>query len=160
MSIDVHEKIGKDMIEAASLIKIAENMTNYTFPMIKDAKLLARALEKLYRAMVLLISDVLKFEYLYKRIDLSKEHDVNLRTFYIKCAVRYELNEEDVKLRRENCFLGKKHNDSGFEFFKFGKVIILDDEYGVYELDQRKMNSMLIMAKKLLNRVNMGFVGQ
>lgn len=158
--MDVHDKIGKDLIDAAGMIKNAEHMTNYTFPVIKDAKLLARALESLHKSLVLLISGILKFEYLYKRINLSKDHEVNLKTFYGKCAARYGLNDTDIVLIKEVFFLGKKHKDSGFEFSKFGKVIILDDEYGVFELDSRKMNEMVKMAKKLLNGANIALMAK
>lgn len=155
--MDFHEKMGNDLIEAERLVRLADHVSFVTFPVVKDAKLLARALENLHRGIVLIISGILKFEYLYKRINLTKDHSRNLEIFYGKCASRYGLDEGDVKLIKEIFFLAKKHRESGFEFSKFGKVVILDDNYGVFELDSRKMKEFIDLSEKLLANVKKRF---
>ena len=120
----------------------------------KDPKLLIRALESLDKEVRLVISVILQVEYLFKRIELAKDTEENMRIFVKKCAKRYGIEEEDVKLLKEILFLGKKHKESGFEFGKGGKGVILDDLGNAYQLNREKMKILLKTGYGLLENAN------
>tara|TARA_Y100000310_G_scaffold344244_1_gene455950 strand:- start:10464 stop:10949 length:486 start_codon:yes stop_codon:yes gene_type:complete len=154
---NIHGRFIDVLTEAEELWRSADHLVYITMPVVQDEKLLIRALENLHKSLVLAISTILKFEYLYKRVDLGKDTRKNLDMFFGKCAVRYGLNEKDCELIREIMFLGKKHKESGFEFSKKGKVVILDDSLKTSELDTEKVKSFLSLGKRLLEESNRNF---
>ncbi len=153
----VHKKFLDELLEAEKLWQSADHFIYITLPVVKDNKLMVRALENLYRCLVIVISNILKFEYLYKRVSLSKDSGKNLDVFFSKCSLRYGILEDDAKILKDIVFLGKKHKESGFEFSRQGKVIILDDSLKSSELSVEKMKIYLRVVRKLLENTNKGF---
>jgi hypothetical protein len=116
-----------------------------------------RALEELNKGTIGIIGVVLKFEYLFKRVNLTKNKEKNLDVFFRKCAYRYGLNELDILQLQEILALGKKHNESGFEFSKHGNAIMLDDKTGFTKIDAEKLKEMTKTAIKLLENTKKAF---
>jgi len=135
----------------------ADHLIYVVYPVVKDDKLLLRALENIYDNVVKIVSVVLRFEYFYKRIELSKDSKRNLEVFFVKLGKKYGLNKDDGRIVREIIFSGKKHKESGLEFSGKGKAVILDDRLGKYELDLKKVKEFLSISKKLLENANRNF---
>lgn len=154
---DFRKRFVNELVEAEKSWHIADHLLYVTYPVVKDEKLLLRVLEDIYKAMVLTISTILKFEYLYKRVDLSKNTSKNLETFFKKCSLKYGLNEEENIIMRRIMYLGKKHKESGFEFSKRGKAVILDDELGINILTAEELKKGIQVSKKLLDGARTGF---
>ena len=79
-----YESIVKELIDAEREWKNAERMIYVTIPVVKDAKLMLKALEGIHNSLFLTISGILKFEYLFKRVELNRDVDKNLETFFSK----------------------------------------------------------------------------
>src|SRR3989344_3279348 len=126
-------------------------------PVVKDDRLMLRALENLHKSAVILVSTILKFEYLYKRVQLHKDPARNFETFASKCAGRYGLGLVDMNLLKEVIHLGRKHKESGMEFPKKEKIVILDDNLGSVEINLEKMKVFLGFGRKLLENTNRNF---
>ena len=154
---NIHKTFLDEIVEAEKFWQSADHLIYITLPIVKDPKLMIRALENLHRGVVKNISLILKFEYLYKRVQLSKDSKKNLEIFFRKCAGRYSLGELDKKLIKDIVILGRKHKESGVEFSKSGKVIILDDNLGTSELTLEKMKEYLQTGKRLLENTNRNF---
>lgn len=153
----IHREFIDGLIEVEKQIGSADHLVYVTFPVVKDPKLLLRGLESAHKALAGCISLILKFEYLYKRVELSADKGENMKTFYKKCANSYGLDEHGQNLVREIMFLAKKHKDSGLEFSKSGRIIITDDELGTYELSFDKMKGFISLLKELLKNTNRKF---
>jgi len=154
---DIRKNFINSLIDAEKSWQSADNLANIVFPVVNDPKLLVRALEGLFKSVVLIVSTIIKFEYVYGRMELSSDKGKNLDKFFTKCSFNYGLNDADCKVVREIMFLGKKHRESGFEFSKSGKLIILDDRQGVFELNLSKIREFLALTKKLLENTNRNF---
>jgi len=154
---DIRKNFINSLIDAEKSWQGADHIAYITYPFVKNPKLLIRALEGIHKSLVLNISTILKFEYLHKRIELSGDTKKNLEVFFKKCSAKYGLNELDSSLINEIMLLGKKHKESGFEFSKSGKLIILDDLQGVFELNLDKIREFLALTKKLLENTNRNF---
>src|SRR3989344_8453888 len=105
----IYKKFFDSIIEAEKNWQAADHLIYVTMPFVGDQKLVIRALESLYKSFVLVISSILKLEYMHGKIELSKMPDRNLEIFFSKCAGRYGLSEEQVERMREVLFLGRKH---------------------------------------------------
>jgi hypothetical protein len=154
---NIHKQFLDSLVEAEKLWASADHLVFVTLPVVKDQRLLIRALENLYKAVAVLISTILKFEYLYKRINLSKDTKKNLEVFFSKCVVRYGIEVEEIGVLRRLMVVGKKHKESGFEFSKNGKIVILDDSLGMVELTVGEMKDFIRVSRKLLENTNSNF---
>ena len=145
------EKIFVDaLVEAERSWQSAEHVVKVIMPIVKDQKLLLRALETLHKGAVLSISTILKYEYLYKHIQLYKDTQKNMETFFNKCAHKYDLSIDERGLLKKLLILGKKHKESGFEFQKIGKMIILDDSLETTEITRQTIDGFISVLRKLL----------
>lgn len=115
---NIHKKFIEGLVEAEKLWIGADHLIYVTYPVVKDEKLLLKAFENIYNCIVMNISIILKFEYLYKRINLSKDKETNLNVFFNRCAKRYNFEESELKMIKDLLFIGKKHKESSVEFSK------------------------------------------
>ena len=151
--LEFNRKFANSLIEADDLWERADHLVNIIFPVVKDPKLLIKALEALYKCVTDVISAILKFEYVYRGIELSDDADTNLNLFFEKCMKRYGIG--DNKTIKEIIELGKKHKESGFEFSKNEKFVIFDDS--PIEISREKMRSYLTLTKRLLESTHRNF---
>ena len=63
----LRNKFVNSLIECEGLLNNSDYIVNVTIPVVKDQKLLIRALEANKKAASLLISTILKYEYMFKR---------------------------------------------------------------------------------------------
>jgi len=155
--MELYEKFADDLIRMEKHWANADHLVYITLPYIKEDKLLIRCLESLYDCTILNISTILKFEHMYRRVNLSENKRQNLKIFFERCSKRYNLSESEAIKLKELIFLGKKHKESGFEFSKSGKMIILDDELGTFEITTAKIKEFVSLSKKLLENTNRNF---
>jgi hypothetical protein len=153
----IDKRLVGSIVESQRLYRSAEHLISVTFPVVKDTKLLLRGLESLHKSLVLAIGNILKFEHIYGRVSLGKDKDRNLRVFFLYCAMRYGMNEEDKEIIKEILFMGKKHKESGMEFSRDEKLIILDDDMKEYELRQERMKVFLDVVKRILDNSRLNF---
>jgi hypothetical protein len=135
--------------EAKALGESAEHLVRVVLPVVNDNKLLLRALESANKALLKNIQVVLKFEHMFKRIDLTKNAGDNLDLFFSKCVSRYGLSDSEISGLKEVLSLGKRHKESGFEFSKYRKVIIMQDKGEISELGAEKMAEYARIARKM-----------
>lgn len=156
---DLRKKLIDSLVIAEKDYQTADHLVSVTYPVIKDARLFLRALEKLSKALKEIISLILKIEHLYKRITLSDNTSKNLEIFFSKCSVKYGMGAEDCQILRKIFALERKHNESGFEFSKSGKIVIIDDNLSISYLDYDLMRKFLEPAGRLLKNTNINFKG-
>ncbi|MBI2631840.1 hypothetical protein HYW75_02455 [Candidatus Pacearchaeota archaeon] len=151
--MDNIKKLIDSSIEAEKNWRSADHFIYVLYPAIKDEKLLLRSLENLYKGLVMAITTVLKLEYIHNKIELSKDQKKNLEIFFRKCALKYGMIESDLELLKKVIILGKKHKESGFEFPRNGRVVIMDDEGNTLTLSMDEMKKYLEVVRKLIINV-------
>ena len=146
------EKFLEYLQEAERKIQLAEHMAYVTFPLIKEKKLLLKILSEIDVAVLNLINSILQYEYLYKRISLTKDARENLRIFIEKCAPRYSINNQEINSIKNLIELTEKHRNSPFEFMRNDKVIIMSENLRTEILTIEKIKEFVIMIKNILKK--------
>ena len=154
---NIHKRFFDSLIEAEKRWQNADHMVFVTYRVVKDSKLLTRALESVYNSVVLSVSTILKYEYFHKRISLSQNTGKNLDLFFRKCAEKYGLNARDREVINDLIIIGRKHKESGFEFSKRNKIIILDDNLGMSELSVDRIKEFLEVGKRIIIKARENF---
>ena len=87
---------------------------------------------------------------MYKRIRLTKDPKENMKIFKVKCASKYNISIEEIKLMSELFELIEKHKKSPFEFRKKEKIVILSENSHpkIIVIDDAK--KFLVLAKGIL----------
>jgi len=137
----------------------AVHILNVIMPLSQDNKLILKSLEKAYDSLVLCISFILKYEHLKKNIVLSKDKKQNENLFFNKCAKKYGLNEKEKDILREILLLGRKHKESGFEFVKKSKVVIMDDDLKTVQLGKESLSESIYVIRKLITSIHSNLNG-
>ena len=149
----------ENLHEAEELIKKIDHMVYVTYPLIQDKKLVLKIVSEARNAIIKCISSILQYEYLYKRIRLTKDPKENLRIFKLKCAPRYNIGVEEIKLILELFDLVEKHKKSPFEFRKQEKIVILSESSHPKVIVIENAKEFLALAKGILikSKNTMGF---
>jgi len=138
--------------EAEKIIQTADHMVYVTFPLIKEKKILLKVLLETKTAIVNCINSILQYEYLFKRIPLYKESEVNFKIFKEKCAPRYKITKQEINLIIELFDIVKKHKESQFEFIKNSKVVILSESLEPKTITIEKIKEFLTLSKSILRK--------
>lgn len=154
---EIERKFVEDLVEIERCWQSAEHFVKVILPVVKDQKLILRALETLHKGAVLAVSIVLKYEYLHGRVELYKQPGKNAEVFFSKCSGVYGMNFADKENLKKLLVLGKKHKESGFEFSRFGKMIILDDELKVNEVNKKNIEEFADVLRRLSQMIRNQF---
>lgn len=153
----MQEKFFEFLDKAQKSLQTADHLTYITFPLIKDKRLLFKILEQLNETIISTINAILQYEYLYKRIMLSKDPITNLETFYNKCAFRYQITDQQLKNIQELIHLNQRHKKSPFEFIRKEKVVIMSENLKTEVLTVEKLKSFIIDLKDILRKTDSVF---
>ena len=143
------EKYHEYLYQAEKKIKTADHLTYMTFPIVQDKKMFLTVLSEINNAVLLIINSILQHDYLYKRIDLSKDAKTNLHIFTTKCAQSYNINDNELKVIVEILSITEAHRKSAMEFLKNDKVIILSDSLQPLTLSLEKIKEFLVVTKEI-----------
>ena len=146
------EKFLENLHEAEKIIRTLNHLIYVTLPLIKDKRLQLKILLETKTAVAKCINSILQYEYLYKRINLYTDPKTNFRTFQEKCASKYKITKQEIKLILELFNLVEKHKQSPFEFIKNKKVVILSEKLKVKTLTVENLKEFLVLAKSILRK--------
>lgn len=146
------EKFLEYLKTAEEKTQTVDHMIYVTFPLIKDKKLLLKILSEMNIIVLTTINSILQYEYLYKRIDLTRDAKTNLKIFAQQCAPLYQITEQEIKLILELINLAEKHKKSPFEFIKEEKVVILSEHLKPSTITLDKAKEFLLNIKIILKK--------
>ncbi len=146
------EKFLENLYEAEKIIKKIDHMIYITYPLIQDKRLILKTISEAKRAIIKCINSILQYEYLYKRIRLTKDPKENMRVFKLKCAPRYDISVGKIKIILELFDLVEKHKKSPFEFKKQEKIVILSEDSKPKVIVIEDAKKFLSLAKELLTK--------
>ena len=146
------EKFLEYIKTAEEKIQNTDHMIYVTFPLIKDKRLLLKILSEIHLIVLNLLNAILQYEYILKRVSLSKDARVNLEIFTKQCAPRFQITESEIKLIIEILELGERHKKSPFEFIKEEKVVILSENLKPSTVTVEKAKEFILLCKGLLKK--------
>ncbi len=147
------EKFLDELIEAENIINKIDHMIYVTYPLVQDKKLLLKILAETKISIVKCINYILQYEYLYKRIRLSKNPEENFRIFKVKCASNYDITSEEVKLISELFEIVNLHKKSPLEFRKDEKIVIFSETSYPKTITINDIKKFIGLAKTILRKI-------
>ena len=147
------QKIIENLQEADRIIKMADHLIYMAYPLVQDKKLLLKILTETNKAIIKIISAILQFDYVYKKINLQKDPDTNFEIFKSQCAPRYEITDDELRKVTEIIELTKKHQESTMEFVRDNKIVIMSGSSGLRMLTADRVKEFVIVAKVLIKKV-------
>lgn len=147
------EKFLDELIEAETIINKIDHMIYVTYPLVRDKKLLLKILAETKIAIVKCINYILQYEYVFKRIRLSKDPKENLRIFKVRCAPNYNITTEEVKLISELFEIVDLHKKSPLEFKKEDKIVIFSENSVPKIIVIENIKEFIGLAKSILKKI-------
>jgi len=144
------EKFFENLEKAEKTLQIASHLVYVTYPLIKDKKLLIKILLEIKKAVASCMNAVLQYEYLYNRVRLYSQPQLNFKSFLERCCPRYGISEIEVKQIKKLFEIAEKHKNSPFEFVKDEKVVILSDNLKAETISLEKIKEFLELSKKII----------
>ncbi len=146
----------ENLQKAVHDMRIADHMIYVTYPIIKDKRLLLKTLDQIYSSITLTINAILQYDYINKRVTLSKNAQENFDTFVTKCANRYNLTQEEIADIKELLYLTESHRKSPLEFSRKDRIVIMSENLKTAIIDSEKLKKHLNLAKNLINKAKFG----
>lgn len=146
------EKFLENINQAEKSLKTTDHMVYVTFPLIKDKRILLKVIQEIKDSITFCIKAILQYEYLYKRIKLYQNPKSNFKVFLEKCAPKYNIDKNDLKIMLELFDYVEKHMNSPFEFSRGEKIVILSENLSSKILTLEKTKEFLILAKEILKK--------
>jgi hypothetical protein len=150
------QKFIENLEEADKIIRTVDHMVYVTFPLVSDKRILLKVLLEMKTAIGKLINAILQYEYLFKRVTLYGNPKSNFQSFENKCAERYKITKEEVKLVNELFCIVEKHKASPMEFVKDGQLVILSENLKPKVLKIENIKEFLALSKNLLMKTKNG----
>ena len=150
----------KYLEEAEKTTLTIDHLVYVTFPLIKDKRLLLKALSEMKDAILSCVNSILCYEHFYKRISMRKNSLENFKIFVERCALPYEITQEEIILISNLFNLVQKHKESGFEFMRHEKVVILSGNLETEVITIEKIKFFLAMLKGILKKIKTRFFGK
>ncbi len=144
------EKIFENLEKSEKSFQTASHLLYVTYSLVRDKNLLLKILTEIKIGIASCINAILQYEYLYARIRLSSNSQINFKTFIEKCYSRYNLSETDIKRIKKIFDLVEKHKKSPFEFSKQEKIVILSENMNSEIITLEIIKGFLETFKKIL----------
>jgi len=146
------QKFLENLEEAETIIKTADHLTYVTFPVVRDQKLLLKIILELKKGIANCINSILQYEYICKKISLSKNPETNFKTFVEKSSKHYKITGDEIKKILELFDIVKKHQTSSMEVAKESKFIMLSENMQPTEINLEKTKEFTALAKSILKK--------
>lgn len=146
------EKFLENLEKSEKIIQTAGHLIYVTYPLIKDKRLLLKILMEIKNSLASCINAVLQYEYLYSRIRLAQNPNLNFKIFLEKCCPRYGISEIEAKRISRLFEIAEKHKKSPMEFVKEDKIVILSENMHSDTITLEKVKEFLEVSKSVLER--------
>jgi hypothetical protein len=152
------EKFLEYLQEAEKIITAIDHIAYITFTLIKDKRLLIKIITETKTAITDCINAILQYEYINKRISLSKNANENFEIFIKNCAPRYKITKEEISSIIELFDIVEEHKKSPIEIMKEGKIIIMSDNFKRKTISFEKIKEFLFLAKNIFKKTKETFL--
>ena len=149
------EKFRAYVAEANKAFKTADHLIYVTYPVLKDNKLMATALEHLHSALKNGVAALIYYDAAYKRISVfPSDFSLQFRIFRENTARRYGIGEDACTMISDVTELIQNRRESPVEFSRRDKYVIASQTYKLRMITIEKMKQYIAQAKMFLDKVN------
>jgi hypothetical protein len=147
------EKFNFLVRQARTYFETADHLIYITYPMIGETKMLLVVVENLYRASVRLVSAVLQYERMYKRIMvLPLEFEGKLKVFE-KVSSRFKISSTVVETVYDLWDIMQKHEKSPMEFARKDKFVITGEQFEMKTIDVTLLKKYASHIRTFLSKI-------
>ena len=132
----------------------ADHITNMTYPVLQDPKVLVLAITHLNESFENAILALLYYDYYFKRIfSLPEKFNEKLDIFKRYTCAKYNISREIVQTIEDVRVIYREHKASEMEFRRKNSFIIASRDYRLRAINIEKLKNFLISSKPLLSKV-------
>lgn len=148
------EKYEESLAKSVKELRVADHILYVTYHIIKDKRLLLKALEQEYESLMSIINAILQYDYLWKRIQLYHDSRLNFETFIEKCSKRYAITTQEIQEIKDFISIVELHKKSPTEFMRKERVIIMSNSLKTSFIDYEKLKKYLEMIRKIIKKAS------
>jgi len=148
------EKFQELREQAKKKLQLADHILTMTYPMVKDSRLLIAAMENLFLAYSYGMSSVLYYERIFKRIPPFPDNFKSKFELFAKCASKYDINKEYLKILRDIRDIIVAHKKSPMEFPRKENFVICDGDYRIRTISANEIKAYVEKAKLFIKNVS------
>ncbi|MBI2134802.1 hypothetical protein HYU09_02345 [Candidatus Woesearchaeota archaeon] len=139
---------------AMKKLQLADHIITMTYPLVKDSRLLLSSIENLFLAMSYSMGSVLHYELTFKRIPPFPDNFASkFGLFRDKCAKKYNIPDEQLKIMKELREIIIAHKKSPVEFSRKEKFVICEDNYRMRAISPNEVKTYIEKAKLFIKGV-------
>jgi hypothetical protein len=129
----------------------ADHLLYFVYPMLKDQKLIKKALEEIFSSARNLVNSILLFEHKKSNIRVYQEKEQNIETF-IKISTKLEISKPELDTVLEILNFNEKHQKSPTEFVRNNQIIILLENQKYETITFEKLKSYVNILKTVIQK--------
>ena len=148
------EKFQELREQAKKKLQLADHILTMTYPLVKDSRLLIAAMENLFLAYSYGMSSVLYYERIFKRVPPFPDNFNIKFELFAKCASKYDINEEYLKILKDIREIIVAHKKSPVEFRRKENFVICDGDYRIRTISPNEIKVYVEKAKLFIKNVS------
>ena len=143
----------QNLQKAKNKLQIASHLAYVTYPLVQEKKLLLKIVSETKEGITEMINAVLKYEYFYQRINLSKNTHDNFQLFKNNVSKWYGITAEEISAINEIFDLMREHKSSAMEFARRDKVVIMSEDMKQKIITLEKVKQFLNLATNIISKI-------
>lgn len=135
-------------------LKSAEQTVNFTYPLVKENKVLLTVVNQLFLAGTNIMGSLLHYELLHKRISIFEDNfEQKFHLLKSRVGDRYNIDTEYLKIIRDLKDMIIAHSNAPVEFSRGNKLVICNDNYELREISVESLKKALAKTKLFIDDV-------
>jgi hypothetical protein len=144
--------INRLLEESERALFAADHMIYISFPLIKDKRLLIKAIQEIKKSVYLFVKAIIEAESFNKKVLTEEEMKSTFNFLKERITKKYGLNNKDLSLISEIFEISEIYRESSFEFMKSDRVVFLTNDLKPVAISVDKIKEFIIFSKGLLKR--------
>ena len=137
--------------ESEKSFQAADHLLYFVYPMLKDQKLIKKALEEIFNSSKSLISAILLFEHKKNNIRIGQDNASNIEIFK-KISPKLDISQPELDVVLEIFSFNEKHLKSPTEFVRSNQIIILLENKRYETITFEKLKSYTNILKTVIQK--------
>jgi len=141
----------KLVADAEKSFQAADHLLYFVYPMLKDQKLIKKALEEIFNSARNLVNSILLFEHKKTNIRIYQDKESNIETFK-KISTKLDISKPELDTILEIFDFNEKHQKSPTEFVRNNQIIILLENQRYETITFEKLKSYANILKTVIQK--------
>jgi hypothetical protein len=141
----------KLIADAEKSFQTADHLIYFVYPMLKDQKLIKKALEEIFLCARNLVTSILLFEHKKTNIRVYQDNESNIETFK-RISTKLDVSKPELDVILEIFDFNDKHQKSPTEFVQKSQIIILLENKRYETITFEKLKSYANILKTVIQK--------